>query len=913
MQPYEQLSSRGPKTRPATRIRNATPLTLAALLLAASAGSAWAQSQSTSSSSGGLETVTVTAQYFAQSMQTAPLAISALTSSDLEQRGLNDLSQVGTSIPNLTLTKAPAAFGSALQIYIRGVGQYDSSFAAEPGVGTYIDGVYYGTMFGTVFDLLDLQRIEVLKGPQGVLGGKNNIGGAIKLVTQKPQGDDSGYFQASYGSFNKFDVKGMFDVSIIPNHLFMRFSAMSRRQDGYVNVIDYACANPSARGGPTAAYPNAKPLPILSTQTNCKLGTQGGTNVVAARVALRAIINPRIQDNFEIDVTRDNSEPQADVLFAADSGNGNVYFNRNGSVQSVTRAQFFGLNSNGAVSSTSMIPAWNTAYNLPHYGIPWDQRFIAKDPYTTTYGTYTSQQGQRYTQGAMVHDWGMSNVLDWDVTPNIHVKSISGFRIYKAANSNDSDVSPMSFQLTTSYPTDRELQQEIRVTGSSFDHKLEWTAGVFYYHRKNRETGPVILDAFYDTGAPFLVTEQNHTYVTTNKSAYLHLIYHVFDNLEIFGGVRYTKESKTFYYDASAAVPGYPGSGFFRSTVNPAYDCNVFIGHVCDHSIHPALLGHTSRTARPDWRGGVDYHFTKNIMAYVQYTTGYRTGGTNARPFAPDQLDSYGPEELKSWEVGAKTELFHHRLRFNVALFHGDYTNTITPLSETDTSLGFPLPYVKYVNLGSSTNKGFELEATAAPLDNLLMDASFSYVEVNASPLPGAPTGWEDGCSAAGVASGACPQVAAGTVRVGTNPILFPKETAHFDIQYLFDMGNGGTLTPRLDYNWQSTIYQDANNNPYTEVKPRGLLNARLTWNSERSGWQLAFAVSNLTDKRYFLDMSNFAIFGEGTVESNFAAFGVDDRISVLFQVENQSAGDARFVFHQKNKRLHVGSSGAPL
>jgi iron complex outermembrane receptor protein len=316
-------------------------------------------------------------------------------------------------------------------------------------------------------------------------------------------------------------------------------------------------------------------------------------------------------------------------------------------------------------------------------------------------------------------------------------------------------------------------------------------------------------------------------------------------------------------------VPGYPGSGFFRSTVDPKLDCNIFAGHFCDHSIHPALEPHTSKTARPDWRAGIDYHITDDIMTYFQYSTGYRTGGTNSRPFAPDQLTSYGPEELVSYEVGAKTEWFDNRLIFNVSLYTADYTHTITPLAETDLSLGFPLPFVKYVNLGSSKDQGFELEATAAPIDNMLLTANYSYVDFSGNPVPGAPAGWLNGCTASAAASGICPQVAAGTVRLGTKPILFPAQTANFSAQYTWPVGDGfGSLTPRVDYSWQDTIYQDANNNKFTEIPARGLWNARVTWDAPTGGWEVALAVYNLAGKRYFLDMTDFAIFGEGTVEA---------------------------------------------
>ena len=841
-------------------------------IVLATAGAAVAQEAGTETpSTEKLEIIKVTAQYIAQDIQKTPLAIDAITTQDLDNRGIQDLSQLSTQIPSLNLTKEPNAFGSGVRTYIRGIGQYDTAFASEPGVGMYIDDVYYGTLFGTVFDLLDLQRIEVLKGPQGVLGGKNNIGGAIRMVSMKPGEDNSGYATVGYGSYDEIYAKGAMNLTVIPDHLFLRVSAMSKVQTGYVNIIDYACKFGNGTG-PTGAGS----LPVVTQHPDCKIGTQGGTNVQGARFAARLVVFPGLEDTFSADVIRDNSEQAPDVLYAVDAQNvannastDPVYFNRGNGVQTLTRAQFYGLNSDGVVNSTSGIPAWNAAVNVPKYGIPWDQRFIPTGSriFNTTYATNTSQEGLRYTDGGKVHAWGLSNLIDWDVSDRIHFKSITGYRYYESSSGNDSDVSPLSYQLTTSYPTNREFQQEGRLTGALFDDKLEWTAGLFYYNRTNHQHGPVTLDANYATGATFLVFEQNDKYATENKSAYVHLIYHLTDDLELFGGWRYTKETKTYYFDHSGVVPGYPLGGFFRATIDPALDCNIFAGHLCDHSISPALTPHTSRTNRPDWRAGVDYSFNSEVMAYFQFSTGYRTGGTNSRPFAPDQLDSYGPETLTSYEVGLKSDWFDNRLRVNAAFYYAQYGNTITPLSQTDFSLGFPLPYVHYVNLGSSTDKGFEIEATLIPVEGFVIDSNVSWTHLRSGSLPGAPAGYVDGCSAAGFAAGLCPQVTAGAVRVGTSPILFPETTFHIGAQYTFDMNDAGKFTPRLDYNWQDVVYQDANNNPNTALPARGLLDARLTWDAPVGGWSAALEVQNLADKRYFLDLFNLAIFGQGSIE----------------------------------------------
>src|SRR6185295_2216802 len=132
----------------------------------------------------------------------------------IQDRGLTNITELGQAMPNVRLTMGGSAFGNTAQNEIRGIGQGDFNFAFEPGVGMYVDDVYYATMFGTVFDLLDLDRGEVIRGPSGTLFGKNSIGGAIRLVSRKPQGDNSGSLEITYGDFDRVDVRATADVSI---------------------------------------------------------------------------------------------------------------------------------------------------------------------------------------------------------------------------------------------------------------------------------------------------------------------------------------------------------------------------------------------------------------------------------------------------------------------------------------------------------------------------------------------------------------------------------------------------------------------------------------------------------------------------------------------------------------------------
>jgi iron complex outermembrane receptor protein len=141
-----------------------------------------------------------------------------------------------------------AAFGKTNAAFIRGIGQGDFNLAgAEAGVGIYLDDVDYATTLGSAFDLFDLQSIDIERGPQGTLQGKNAIGGAIILHSKQPTGDGTGYEEATVGDFSRRDFKAAYDMSIIPDSLFLRVSVFSENRNGYVTSLNYACANPQPR------------------------------------------------------------------------------------------------------------------------------------------------------------------------------------------------------------------------------------------------------------------------------------------------------------------------------------------------------------------------------------------------------------------------------------------------------------------------------------------------------------------------------------------------------------------------------------------------------------------------------------------------------------------------------------------
>ena len=160
------------------------------------------------SQEGALEEIIVTAEFREANVQDTPIAITAVNADMLEARSQTNLAQITAQTPNVSLRPAGSSFGSALVAFIRGIGQTDFNPSVEPGVGIYVDDVYYSTITGNILDLLDLDRVEVLRGPQGTLAGRNAIGGAIKLYTRKPDGSDDMNVSLTKGEFNRTELKG---------------------------------------------------------------------------------------------------------------------------------------------------------------------------------------------------------------------------------------------------------------------------------------------------------------------------------------------------------------------------------------------------------------------------------------------------------------------------------------------------------------------------------------------------------------------------------------------------------------------------------------------------------------------------------------------------------------------------------
>jgi len=739
-----------------------------------------------------LEEIVVTARFREENIQTTPIAITALSADDLEVRSMDNVEDVGLSIPNAYFRENVGNYGPTGTIGLRGVSQYDFSYAFEPAVGVYIDDVYHGTLTGSFMDLVDLERLEVLRGPQGTLFGKNSLGGAIRLVSRKPEGDNTGRVEATYGSWDRLDLKGVADFSLVEDHVFARIVGVSKNQDGYAHYVDFACQM-QANGTPELAG-NMVPTVDFRGKDNCYLGSLGGRQSDAGRVMLRIVGNDSLEVNITGDFTKSKDEPGPMTLLTHHGG----------------------LFDSG-YSAGVIMPAFGVSYTD-------DDRFVTGDPYTN-YSNYADPlEGQSYDPLARTKTWGLSGTVDYDVAENVHAKAIVAYRTYDSDWSSDTDLTPFPIQGTYQIQEHEQWQAELQLTGDALDSALEWTLGAFYYDSNSRAYNTTEFGAFDYSGLLLNFVADDY-YTTNNKSGFLHLVYHLTDRLSVSGGVRYTDEKKT----------------------------NIF-----DHQPGLAVTEAAFKGSRWDWKASADYQLTDQVFVYAQAATGFRSAGFTPRIFTIGQLQPLPEEEVTTYEAGAKFDLLDRRLRINTALFQSDYDPRIiqlggvvqcdavddpnpTPyfLQGGDCPAGTALagsPGLNWFYYGNAPGKikGAELELTANPIANLAVNFSFGYNKYhNAEKDPTSPA-YRD-----------------------PSALLQPKYNMSGGVQYAFEVdGAGSTITPRLDWFFQSHGTNGAANMPNTcpeECVPSyNIFNGRITYDNVEQNFSVAFAVTNLFDKFYW-------------------------------------------------------------
>jgi len=766
----------------------------------------------------GTPEIVVTAQFRSQKLQDTPLAITAVNAAMLNARGQTSVAEVAAQAPNVSLTPQGQQNGSGMIAFIRGVGQTDFNFAVEPGVAIYVDDVYIPSLTGSLLDLMDLDRVEVLRGPQGTLSGRNAIGGAIKLFSAKPKGNNSGSISGTYGSYNRVDLRGMVDFKVTDS-LFLRVAGVSKNRDGYVQLLDYGSTHP---GSGVASNVNG---------VNPVVGTLGGQSYAAGKISARWMPAPSVEVNVAADYTRDRSEAGASVLIY---GN-NRAVNANGTPWMTNSV------SGGAVAlNCAFVPnGRNSCDTLSGY----DRRFVSYASFTDNTPA-TSQAPFKPFTITSPHQWldnyGVSANVDWELSPDLKLTSITAWRHFKSDWSDDVDNTPLADQQLAQVLINNQWSEELRLNGKAFGGKLDYTLGGFYFTRTGTLSGRIDLNY---AGLDFLHGPDSTP--AKSKALFANGTAHLTEAFNITAGVRESWDSKDYYYQRHSPDGSVPGVCAFFLGAATAGPTGV------GNSPNCLLVGLNGAEAhfqstKFDWRVAADYRLNKEIMAYAQVATGYRGGGVNPRPFfgpssAFNQVKSFNPETITAYELGVKTDLFDRKLRLNLSAFFNDYKNIILALSACPIS-----PCLMPANVGAAHVKGLEAEFTLRPTEGLTFDGSLSYLNFQYTSL-------------------------SGTTGVTYNMVTpyTPKWKGSVGAQYDIDDVAGGRLTLRLDGSYQSHVYTEAinvDNVPVAAVSgslatyyasnkidERFLANGRISWKQAKEApLTVAFEVQNLLNKYYY-------------------------------------------------------------
>jgi len=793
--------------------------------LAALSQPAAAQDGTTSSSDHGLGEIVVAARYVAENIQDTPIAISAKTNDQLEAANVTNIGTLGAVIPNLQTTPGHSFSAGTPVISLRGVQQgASSSLAVPPAVAIYTDDIYHSTTAGSELDFTDVVRVEVNRGPQSTLSGNASIAGSIKLFTQDPKGDGSGFIALSYGSRNHMEAAGAIDIGLSPT-LAIRALGHYDTQTGFGNRLDFTCmmdklGTPELAGSIPYMQPD-------SGRKDCVIGHNGGGTTVVGQVKLQWTPTEDIRLLLTARHRREDMEETPEVTLGFQPA----------CVQPVD-----GYPDGIAPQPCDAVPASNQAYYLAAYrtfGVLQDNRFVVPERSGGLYDTYGTNCRPLLDKTGKVGTVGFPSVypdglcyeprktaehtlvsakLEAALGDNLNMTAIGGYTKYNNEFTQHGDQSPLASILSHFVNLDEMWSGELRFDGKLFNDKLQWVLGGF----------AVKTDGYQNNMISFVNIYQLNSVHGVNKS------------------------QSVFF------LSGRSSRSASRARCSSDEMCSMhFTTTVPDQAVTIIDPVHSTQN-RWDWLISTDYKITDDIMIYASAASGSRPPGLTTILNTPRQLSPTSAEDLISYEVGLKADLFDRRLRTNLTAFYMDYKKLATSVQGTECRNepgdiatwfnvnantaagvdackafpGVPDPVNFFNNVGIPAKvKGIEWEITAIPVDGLRIDWSGGYNHFKSevpTPQPGS--------------------LYPGNYRQ-------PKWNMHANISYDIETSIG-TFTPRLDWNWLSKQTWDTSPNidppdPIFVIEPYSIWNGQISYKAPEGDWSAVLSVTNLADKWY--------------------------------------------------------------
>lgn len=730
-----------------------------------------------------MEEITVTAQKREQNVQDVGISMTTLSGDQIRALGFTNAQEITAMSAGVSTMQPNGEANYA--IGIRGVANNDFTTNVESPVAIYVDEVYISQMSGAGFLLFDIDHVELLRGPQGTLFGRNATGGLVHYITVKPNFDGTnGYGSLTFGRFNRMKVQGAYGTQL-SDTVAIRASFATHQGDGYVKN----------RLMPQSKLNNA--------------------NESAGR--------------FQV-LFRPNDK--MDLLLNARYGHQDI------------RTGFFEYQS--AIYPTGEATPGVPNPDLGGY-VDTDHNDFAGD-YNTPGHNRLDTRGY---SGTIHYDLGFGQLT-----------SITDYQTVKRDYIEDSDASPVDyfqFFLTTDA---KQFSQELRINGES--DRLKWVGG-FYYMKLNVDdsNGGItrgLFNAlanvgFFGPDAIGLTVDDlgingvRNPYSTDTKtwSLFGQLEYSLTDQFTLIGGVRWIKEKKSHFYHNYIT--------WFPATSRSGQDPNAT-------DLFDAIPESPYSNSRNDsnWAARVqlNYQPSDNLLLYTSWNRGVKSGGYNA-PLLPsefaltDAFMTYDPEKLDAYEAGFKWDSAGKRLRINGSAYYYDYQNY----------QAFSIIGLDTATLNAQAKvKGFELEATAAPVEGLNLQFGAAYIDPKVTDVPGLTVGADT--NGDGVVD--VPAIFPGAT---VKPVQTPKWNLNGLARYEFGVGSG-RLALQVDANYRAKHYFALTNLPASTGSSYVVSNASATYYFKDDQWSMRFFVKNLTDKHYLVQTFDLS----GTV-SNGGLFGL--------------------------------------
>ncbi len=746
-----------------------------------------------------LEEIVVTARKRTEDLQLTPISISAFSGEELEARGIDRMDDLANYTPNMTFQNSPGHSGSnsAAAIYVRGIGQQDFVPTVDPGVGVYVDGVYVARSLGAVLDVVDIERIEVLRGPQGTLFGRNTTGGAINIITQAPGDAFAGRVDVKLGSDERQDVRLMGNLPL-SDDFAAKISVARLSQDGYVDRIADGVS-------------------------------LGDDDTFTGRLRLYGELTDRLSVDFSADFTRDRENGPPMELTGI--GFGSVFYNpvdANGNFDPGAigrQIATLGINSLTPVDNFALLHNWIQAIVLPQFGITSGADCLTQIPGQPFSGAgnpgnpacYNAQyifgDGRDAGTGRTVSDLettGYALTATWDVNDDLQVKSITSIRKLQGEFSRDGDHSPLPIVLLTDTYEQDQFAQELQLLGTGLSDRLNWIVGLYLFS----EDGLNVNDVFF----PPADVRSGGEFDNESNAVFAQASYELSDRWRATVGLRYTDEEKSFspdqYILADRTAVDTDGDNIPDSPAfGPGARVLPFVTEKVEITEATPLLN-------------LSFLATEDLMLYATWSEGFKSGGFTQRVFPPLTIvPTFDPEFVTSYEFGWKFTGFGNRLRLNGAVFTTDYKDI--QVSIFDPSGGNTAPIFR--NAAEAGINGLEVELSLLATNGIRLEAGLGWVDPEFEAV----------------------DERADEITLDSKFERVSEWTGFLSIARDFATPMG-MFTPRLDYSFRSDYFNDALNTPdIAQADSVTMVNLSLAWQSPTERWSALLACTNIGDEKY--------------------------------------------------------------